>query len=105
MAAYLPEGYTRTAFNTGQLDYGAGEVRHAAELWGAPQQVVRGIAEHNQQTRTVASVAPNVGLVDLERELAAEGANFSDICHLTRVGRQRLVDAVVPVIVEMLGDR
>ena len=105
MAAYLPEGYTRTAFDTGQLDYGSGEVRHAAELWGAPQQVVRGIAEHNQRTRTVASSAPNVGLVDLERKLAAEGTNFSDICHLTRVGRQRLVDAVVPVIVEMLGDR
>lgn len=105
MAAYLPEGYTRAAFDAGQLDYGSGEVRHAAELWGAPQQVIRGIAEHNRRTRAVASRDSDVRLVDLDRELTAGGTNFSDICHLTRVGRQRLVDVVVPVVVELLGDR
>ena len=67
--------------------------------------MIRGIAEHNRRTRAVASRDSDVRLVDLDRELTAGGTNFSDICHLTRVGRQRLVDVVVPVVVELLGDR
>jgi len=105
MASYLPEDYTRQAFLEGGLDYGTGEVSYAAELWGEPGQVVAAIAEHNRRTRAVARRHGHVRLVDLEKSIEASGRNFSDICHLTRVGRQRLVDAVVPVVVEIVTGR
>lgn len=103
MPTYLPDGYTRARFEAGELDYGIGTARHPVELWGSPTQVRQGIAAHNDRTRTVADRHRHVQLVDLPERIAATGTNFSDICHLTAVGRQRLVDAVVPVITEILG--
>ena len=105
MPAHLPDNYTRSRFEAGELDYGAGSVKHPAELWGSPTQVWQGITAHNRRTRTVAGRHPHVQLVDLPEKISATGANFSDICHLTAVGRQRLVDAVAPLITEILGSR
>ena len=105
MASYLPTGYTREAFEGGELDYGSGDAKYAAELWGDPRQVLAGIAAHNQRTREVAGRQPIVELVDLEQLIASTGKNFSDVCHLTKLGQQRFVDAVAPIAVKILNDR
>jgi len=105
MASYLPKGYTRRAFQDGALDYGDGDAKYAAELWGEPQQVVAGIVEHNRRTRAVAGRHEHVWLVDLEAAIEATGQNFSDVCHLTRSGQQRLIGKVVPVVVEIVRGR
>ncbi len=102
MASYLPAGYTRQRFEDGTLDYGRGDVRYAAELWGEPGQVADGISEHNDRTRSVARRHSIAELVDLDKHVAPSGQNFSDICHLTTSGQQRLVDAVVPAAVRIL---
>lgn len=104
MAHYLPENYTREAFRDGQLDYGVGDVKYAAELWGKPEQVAAGITEHNRRTRAVSQQHENVQLVDLEQQIEASGHNFSDICHLTRIGQQRVVDVVAPIVVRMVDE-
>ncbi len=105
MGSYLPKGYTRRAFQDGGLDYGDGDAKYATELWGEPQQVVAGIVEHNRRTRTVAGRHEHVRLVDLEAAIEASGQNFSDVCHLTRSGQQRLIAEVVPVVVEIVTGR
>ena len=105
MASYLPKGYTRRAFQDGGLGYGDGDAKYATELWGEPQQVVAGIVEHNRRTRAVAARHEHVRLVDLEAAIEASGQNFSDVCHLTRSGQQRLVDEIVPVVVEIVTGR
>ncbi|MBO09261.1 MAG: hypothetical protein CMJ68_00685 [Planctomycetaceae bacterium] len=104
MAHYLPENYTRKAFRDGQLDYGIGDVKYAAELWGKPEQVAAGITEHNRRTRAVSQQHENVRLVDLEQQVEPSGRNFSDICHLTRIGQQRVVDVVAPVVVRVIEE-
>ena len=104
MAHYLPENYTRKAFRDGQLDYGIGDVKYAAELWGKPEQVAAGITEHNRRTRAVSQQHENVQLVDLEQQVEPSGRNFSDICHLTRIGQQRVVDVVAPVVVRVIEE-
>ena len=105
MGSYLPKGYTRRAFQDGGLDYGDGDAKYATELWGEPQQVVAGIVEHNRRTRAVAGRHEHVRLVDLEAAIEASGQNFSDVCHLTRSGQQRLIAEVVPVVVEIVTGR
>ena len=104
MAHYLPENYTRKAFRDGQLDYGIGDVKYAAELWGKPEQVAAGITEHNRRTRAVSQQHENVRLVDLEQQVAPSGRNVSDLCHLTRIGHQRVVDVVAPVVVRVIEE-
>jgi len=104
MAHYLLENYTRKAFRDGQLDYGIGDVKYAAELWGKPDQVGAGITEHNRRTRAVSQQHENVQLVDLEQQVEPSGRNFSDICHLTRIGQQRVVDVVAPVVVRVVEE-
>lgn len=104
MAHYLPENYTRKAFRDGQLDYGIGDVKYATELWGKPDQVAAGITEHNRRTRAVSQQHENVQLVDLEQQVEPSGRNFSDICHLTRIGQQRVVDVVAPVVVRVVEE-
>ncbi|HAA49185.1 MAG TPA: hypothetical protein DCE43_05655 [Planctomycetaceae bacterium] len=103
MAHFLPENYTRESFRNDRLDYGSGDVKYAAELWGKPEQVAAGIIEHNRRTRAVSQQHENVQLVDLEQQIEASGRNFSDICHLTRIGQQRVVDVVAPIVVRMVN--
>lgn len=105
MASYLPKGYTRQAFLESGLDYGTGDVSYEAELWGDPNQVAAGIAEHNRRTRLVARQHDNVRLVDLDEQIEASGRNFSDICHLTQLGQQRVIDKVTPVVVRIVDKR
>ncbi len=102
MASYLPANYTRQGFEAGTLDYGPGDARYATELWGEPVQVAAGISEHNKRTREVAHRHAIADLVDLEKRIASDGGNFSDICHLTTAGQQRFVNAVVPNAVRIL---
>jgi hypothetical protein len=105
MASYLPTGYTRRAFQDGALDYGAGDAQYAVELWGEPRQVMAGIVEHNRRTRAVAGRHEHVRLVDIEASIEASGQNFSDVCHLTRSGQQRIIGELVPVVVEIVKSR
>ena len=102
MASYIPEDYSRARFDAGQLDYGPGDVRHAAELWGRPDQVASGIAEHNRRSRLVADWFDNVTLLDIAARIPADGRHFCDPCHLTAAGQRRFVDDVAAVIVELL---
>jgi lysophospholipase L1-like esterase len=105
MASYLPNGYSREAFQDGALDYGSGDAKYAVELWGEPKHVVTGILEHNRRTRAVAGRHEHVHLVDIEASIEASGQNFSDVCHLTRSGQQRLIGEVLPVVVKIVRNR
>ena len=85
-AFHLPDDYTRERFENGELDYGDGLHRLAAEVWGLPDSVRAGIMAHNRQVRRVAASRANVTLVPLDEILPKTGRIFSDVCHLTPVG-------------------
>ena len=86
-ANYLPKNYTREKFEARQLDY----CTHwfAAEIWGAPRDVVKGLAVHNAVIRNLARAHPEAIFVDEQATMPADGRYFDDICHLSIAGCAR----------------
>ena len=88
-AHYLPPNYNLLSFREGKLDYAAH--LFPTELWGRPENVVRGIEEHNQVIRTLHAEHPETLFVDQEALIPKDGRHFDDICHLAEKGRKRWV--------------
>ncbi|MFN0198598.1 MAG: hypothetical protein ACKVT0_17770 [Planctomycetaceae bacterium] len=97
-ASYLPENYSQERFVNGDLDYGSGDYRMAAESWGRPEAVRNTLAVHNRVLRELArspEFAGTVRFIDQEELLAANGMHFSDPCHLTSEGIRQFVRNIV----------
>ena len=94
-AYYVPADYSLDRFNKKVLDYG----QHLSpiEIWGTPQNVVKGIEAHNQVVRTLAQNFCTC-FVDMEKLIPKEGKYFEDICHLTHAGSEKFVENVLPLV-------
>lgn len=95
-AFYLPDDYSEDAFRKRSLDYTL--YTRPTEIWGDPQNVVRGIATHNAIIQELGREYRHVTLVDMNALIPKEGRYFNDICHLTHAGSQLFVDNLIPAL-------
>ena len=83
-AFYLPEDYSLEQWEQGRgtrPDFAA-----PVELWGNPENVVKGIRTHNAQTRAAAAADKSTQLLDMAKLLPAKPELYIDICHLSPQG-------------------
>ena len=99
-ATHLVKGYSRQAFEAGELDYGKGRHQLAVEVWGTPKGVSAAVKTHNAAIRRLHHKFPANLFVDMNAKLPKNGKTFSDICHLTPAGCKRFVAELLPVIGE-----
>jgi hypothetical protein len=99
-AFYIPEGYTMEKFKNKVLDYTLhqGEV----EIWGKPDNVIKGISMHNQVIEKLAQKHKNTYFIDQNKLIPKDGKYFNDICHLTTKGSQRFVANILDIIIEIM---
>lgn len=92
-AYYVPNNYSFDAFKAKSLDY----IRHSIpiELWGIPANVVAGIEAHNGVIRRLARDYPEAHYIDQAALIPKEGKYFNDICHLSPLGCELFVEAIV----------
>jgi hypothetical protein len=61
-----------------------------------------GELKHNEVIREItAENTDKVAFIDMERLIGKDGANFVDICHLSRSGRDLFAASVKPVAEQM----
>lgn len=95
-AYYLPANYSLPLFRQRQLDY-SGHL-FPTELWGRPENVVRGIEEHNRVIHALHAQHPETLFVDQEGLIPKDGRHFGDICHLAEKGCRRWVANLITVV-------
>ena len=100
-AYHLPPDYTLDAFRSGALDYG--RALFETELYGAPENVRKGLVRHEHVVRRVAS-SMDVVFVDLATLIPRDGRSFDDVCHLTPAGCRSLSGAVQQAILAHADD-
>lgn len=87
-AFYQPKEYTLEAFMNNQLDYD--EQRWPTELYGLPQNVVKGIQTHNRITRNIIQDHPEIMGFNFPDSIGIGKIYFNDICHLAPAGCEAL---------------
>jgi hypothetical protein len=95
-ATYVPENYSRRAFDQKQLDYGLH--RSPIEWWGPREHVLATVAVHNEIVRNIAAQHKNVLFVDQASLMNGYARYFDDVCHLTAVGSTKFVENLVKVL-------
>jgi hypothetical protein len=95
-AAYVPENYSREAFNKKQLDYSLH--RAPIEWWGRREHVLATVTVHNEIVRDLAAQHKNVLFVDQARLMPGSAQYFNDPCHLTILGSAKFVENIVNVL-------
>jgi hypothetical protein len=92
-ATYVPENYSREAFNKKQLDY----TLHRApiEWWGMRDHVLTTVAIHNEIVRDFARRYRNVLFVDQANLIPGSGRYFNDPCHFTALASNEFVKNIV----------
>jgi hypothetical protein len=95
-ATYVPENYSREAFNSKQLDYDLH--RAPIEWWGTREHIMATVAVHNEIIRHMAAQHPNVLFVDQASLMPRSGRYFNDPCHFTVLGATKFVDNMVRVL-------
>jgi hypothetical protein len=95
-ATYVPENYSREAFNKKQLDY----TLHRApiEWWGMREHVLSTVAVHNEIVRDLARRHRQVVFVDQANLMPGAGRYYNDPCHLTALGSTEFVKNIVSVL-------
>lgn len=96
-AYWVPEGYTKTAFENGKLGYGTGQYELPIEVWGEPQNVIAALEAHNAAIRQLAQ-SRDVIFIDQAQLLPGDGRHFSDICHLTQAGLERFAENIIATL-------
>lgn len=99
-AWYIPSDYTREKCKAKKLDYADCPRPSRVEMWGSLEGVPKGLQAHNQAIRQSAKGQADVLLVDAELLIPKKGENFNDVCHLSEAGKQRLMDAFLPAIID-----
>ena len=95
-ATYVPENYSREAFNKKQLDY----TLHRApiEWWGLREHVLATVAVHNEIVRDLAQRHRNVLFVDQAHLIPGSGRYFNDPCHFTALASNEFVKNIVNLL-------
>jgi hypothetical protein len=91
---YVPSNYSRDAFESGTLDYEKNSQAVPIEMWGRPDNVVKGIQAHNTVIRELAK-NNDVLFVDQEKVIPKSGKYFIDICHLSLRGQKKFVENIL----------
>ncbi len=99
---YIAEGYQEDLFHAGGFDYDEGFDRMEVEAWTAPQYVAPSLAAQNIEIENLAAESKNVILCDQVQHMPAAGKYFSDVCHMTAIGRdlfaQNIMDVIEPIL-------
>lgn len=99
---YIAEGYREDLFRAGGFDYGTGFDRMEVEAWTAPEYIAPALAAQNNEILDLAAESSNVILCDQVKHMPAEGKYFSDVCHMTAVGRnlfaKNIMDVIEPIL-------
>ena len=91
-AYYLPVDYSLEKFLYQKLDYT--EQRWPVEIYGLPNNVVKGLNATNEIIRKLHTVNPALLYFDFENAIPHNGQYFNDICHLTSMGCSLLTDSL-----------
>ena len=94
-AWYLPPNYSFEAFKQKNLDYD--QQIFPVELYGYPNNVVKGIGFHNQLIRDLVK-EQQITFFDLENAIPKNRNYFDDICHLNENGCRLLSSRIDSII-------
>jgi hypothetical protein len=97
-ATFVPQDYSRQAFEAKELDYAYGKRHVAIELWGTPANVQAAVREHNEALGELHAEERSDFFVDMAKLLPQEGQYFSDICHLSDTGSARFADVLLEAV-------
>ena len=97
-AFFVPEDYSLEKFQNKSLDYVG--YKNPIEIWGEPDNVVKGINVHNEIIRDISGRYKNVIFVDQDGLIPKDGSYFDDICHFSEKGCKRFVGNISGLIVE-----
>ena len=86
-AWFIPEGYTETRFNRGELPYVQQGKGTPLQLWGTPENMTAGLQAHNGIIRDLAASRHTL-FVDQERFFSGHPDYFQDVCHFTDAGAE-----------------
>ncbi len=100
-ASYVPKSYTLERFKRGELPYAAGDRKKEIELWGFPENIVKGLEVHNTVIRSLAAEY-RLPLADEMGAIGGRPEYFIDICHLSAAGVTAFVEQAVPVVSKTL---
>ena len=92
-AFHLPDDYNIDAFKSKSLSYSGH--RMPVEAWGVPQNVKRGLLEHNKKISQIAA-EKKLTCVKINKEIVGKATNFDDICHLTSEGSRFFAEILAP---------
>ncbi|SDE21726.1 GDSL-like Lipase/Acylhydrolase family [Dyadobacter soli] len=67
-------------------------------MWGEPENVRAGIAQHNQVIRKVATKY-RTEFLDLEKRMPKDPSLFCDVCHISEPGARRFAEEIVQFII------
>lgn len=96
-ASYIPPDYDEMEFRAHKFDY----YYHwfPVEVWGAPENVKKGLDAHNEIIRDVARNHPDHTLfIDVARAMPRVGHLFNDVCHFSTEGATVFVNKMVGTI-------
>jgi lysophospholipase L1-like esterase len=99
-AWYVPEDYSYQLFKERALDYRYEKRFVPLEVWGEPENVIRGLRQHNQVLRRLGETGLATRFVDLEAAIPKQGRYFSDACHLSAEGSELFAELVAPALLE-----
>jgi hypothetical protein len=104
-AWYLPEDYSLERFEARSLDYAYAKRFVPVEVWGHVPNVVRALEAHDAVLRRLGASGRAAYFVDVAGAVPRDGRHFSDVCHLTREGSRRLVEALLDAVPETAAAR
>lgn len=96
LAWYQPDNYSYENFINKKLDYA--QSLFATELYGLPENVIKGINAHNAEVRKFTAQHPDVIFLDAENIIPKNGKYFDDICHFSDEGCVLFSNSVLSAI-------
>ncbi|MGQ0639852.1 MAG: hypothetical protein ACT4P6_03630 [Gemmatimonadaceae bacterium] len=95
-ATYLPDNYTREAFEAKNLNYGLHLT--ALETWGSRENILSALELQNQIVRKLAVRNAGVLFVDQADLMKGVPDFYNDVCHFTLAGSVKFAENLVSVL-------
>lgn len=102
-AFHVPRDYSYLKFKTKQLDYAAHTF--SIDIWGDPENVMRGIITHNKVIDKLADDHPEILFIDENAKIPKSKIYFNDICHLTEAGNEQLLNDFAQAVLDKTNTR